>query len=233
MRSSETRLEPPQSLEIALRLLARNGYESTTVDELADAAQISRSTFFRRFGSKDDIVFADHDFLIERLRAQLSDHLGDPLTAVLEGTRQVLDYHLRRPETSKLRHELLQQNPVLRDRELITSYRYERSIADFLRRAMPDAPEWAMLAYASSVVSTHNFELRGWLRDPAEDAAGALLAGLRSLVQVFQPLLMPDADGDAGALPAPARQVVVAFVQPGETPAQALRSIAQSLETEA
>ena len=230
MRSSETRLEPPQSMEIALRLLARNGYESTTVDELADAAQISRSTFFRRFGSKDDIVFADHDFLIERLQAQLSDYLGDPLTAVCEGTRQVLDYHLRRPETSKLRHELLQQNPVLRDRELITSYRYERCIADFLRSALPDAPEWAMLAYASSVVSTHNFELRGWLRNHAADAAGSLLAELRQLVQVFQPLLMPDA---GAALPAPAPHVVVAFVRPGETPAQALRGIAQSLESEA
>ena len=56
-------------------------------------------------------------------------------------------------------------------------------------------------------------------------------------MQVFRPLLTPDTDtdavGDAGALPAPARQVIVAFVQPGETPAQALRGIAQSLESEA
>ena len=228
MRSSETRLEPPQGMEIALNLLARNGYESTTVDELADAAQISRSTFFRRFGSKDDIVFADHDFLIERLQAQLSDFLGDPLHAVQEGTRQVLDYHLRRPETSRLRHELLQQNPVLRDRELITSYRYERTIADFLRGALPEAPEWATLACASSVVSTHNFELRGWLRDTSTDAASALLTTLQQLVQLFQPLLMPD---EVTALPAATHQVVVALVQPGETAAQTLRNIARDLDS--
>ncbi|MFT2816474.1 TetR/AcrR family transcriptional regulator [Leifsonia sp. A12D58] len=215
-------------MEIALKLLARNGYESTTVDELADAAQISRSTFFRRFGSKDDIVFADHDFLIERLQTQLTDFLGDPLNAVQEGTRQVLDYHLRRPETSRLRHELLQQNPVLRDRELITSYRYERSIADFLRAALPAAPEWATLAFASSVVSTHNFELRGWLRDPSTDAASALATELKQLVELFRPLLKQDATTE---LPTPARQVIVALVQSGETPAQALRSIARDLES--
>ena len=39
----------------------RPGYEQTTASALADAIGMSRSTFFRRFGSKEDVVFSDQD----------------------------------------------------------------------------------------------------------------------------------------------------------------------------
>ena len=45
----------------ALDLLITQGFDATSVDELAAAAGISRSTFFRRFGSKENMVFADQE----------------------------------------------------------------------------------------------------------------------------------------------------------------------------
>ena len=41
----------------SIRLLAEQGWEATTVDRLALAAGISRATFFRKYVSKEDIVF--------------------------------------------------------------------------------------------------------------------------------------------------------------------------------
>jgi AcrR family transcriptional regulator len=43
----------------ALALFRRQGYEATTVQEIADAAEVSESTFFRYFPTKADVVLSD------------------------------------------------------------------------------------------------------------------------------------------------------------------------------
>ena len=45
----------------ALDLFVAQGFEATSVEQIAQAAGVSRSTFFRQFGGKDDVVFSDHD----------------------------------------------------------------------------------------------------------------------------------------------------------------------------
>jgi AcrR family transcriptional regulator len=45
--------------EHALRLFQEQGYERTTVDQIAEAAEISPSTFFRYFKTKEDVVLQD------------------------------------------------------------------------------------------------------------------------------------------------------------------------------
>lgn len=59
---------------IALRLFLEEGYEATTVDRIAEEAAISRRTFFRYFGSKEDLVVGKWDLIgtdiIERLASR-------------------------------------------------------------------------------------------------------------------------------------------------------------------
>ncbi len=57
--------------EHALRLFAENGYEATTVDQIAAAAEISPSTFFRYFPTKEDLVVQDQydDLLAAAMKA--------------------------------------------------------------------------------------------------------------------------------------------------------------------
>ncbi|SKG69000.1 transcriptional regulator [Mycobacteroides abscessus subsp. bolletii] len=60
--------------QIALRLFLDEGYEATTVDRIAEEAGISRRTFFRYFGSKEDLVVGKWDLIgfdiVERLSAR-------------------------------------------------------------------------------------------------------------------------------------------------------------------
>jgi AcrR family transcriptional regulator len=58
--------------EHALRLFRERGYNATTVEQIAEAAEISPSTFFRYFSTKEDVVvWDDYDpRLIEAFRAQ-------------------------------------------------------------------------------------------------------------------------------------------------------------------
>ncbi|MGX1806495.1 acyl-CoA-like ligand-binding transcription factor [Nocardia sp. NPDC055321] len=56
----------------AFRLFREQGYAATTVEQIADAAEISPSTFFRYFPSKEQVVLADDldPIMMERFRAQ-------------------------------------------------------------------------------------------------------------------------------------------------------------------
>ena len=212
---------------VAIALLASQGYETTTVEELADAAQISRSTFFRRFGSKEDVVFADHDYLLERLTAYLQAASGDPLEALRHGARIVLDHHLSRREASLTRHELLQHNPMLRDRELVSSHRYERAFATYLYSVVPGASErsWAITALSAGIVSVHNDMLRAWLKRAEIPAANVLDTQLGSLCSLFRPVLFPDQDKRAMS-----SRVVVAVFDGEIDPENILARIQSAIE---
>jgi AcrR family transcriptional regulator len=57
--------------EHALRLFQEQGYEQTTIDQIAAAAEISPSTFFRYFKTKEDVVIEDeYDPLLLKLIAE-------------------------------------------------------------------------------------------------------------------------------------------------------------------
>ena len=45
--------------EHALRLIRAQGYDATTVEQIAEAAEVSPSTFFRYFPTKEDVVLQD------------------------------------------------------------------------------------------------------------------------------------------------------------------------------
>ncbi|MEU3687537.1 TetR/AcrR family transcriptional regulator [Streptomyces narbonensis] len=45
-------------IRVALELFTTQGYERTTVDEIVEAVEVSQRTFFRYFGSKEEVAFA-------------------------------------------------------------------------------------------------------------------------------------------------------------------------------
>lgn len=172
----------------AVRYLAQHGYEQTTASALADAIGMSRSTFFRRFGSKEDVVFSDHDIALARLQQQLTTTERSAYDSIAIGTLEVSHLLTRDPDAARLRSELLRSTPSLRERELVITHRYERVFAEYLRRtAAPGTPEWAPVALAAAVVAVHNAALRRWLREDHSRAFGLLERELTELMGRFAP----------------------------------------------
>ena len=198
---------PPQSATAAIRRLAERGYEATTAEDLADAVGMSRSTFFRRFGSKDDVVFADHDHALAQLEAFLTDTTLDSAEALVQGTADVLRHLTRDPEAARLRLDIMRVTPALRDRELVITHRYERVYARYIREvAEPHTPGWVAPALAASLVAVHNSTLRDWLRGTVTDAPAAVTRDLRRVAALYAPWLDP-----AGSAPQPQRVMVAVF----------------------
>ena len=99
----------------ALRLFSEQGYAETSVEQIADAAEISPSTFFRYFPTKEEVVLAD--FLDQRVVEEFRTappELG-PTAALRHAVeRMMTDFD---PETLRLetiRNELIRQVPELR-----------------------------------------------------------------------------------------------------------------------
>src|SRR3954451_3042682 len=57
---------------VAMRLFTDRGFDATTVDDIAAAAGIGRRTFFRYFGSKNDVVWGRFGTELDRFRRTLA-----------------------------------------------------------------------------------------------------------------------------------------------------------------
>jgi AcrR family transcriptional regulator len=85
-----------QLMHVALRLFEAQGFENTTVEQIAAAAVVAPRTFFRYFPAKVDVLFADHQELVALVRDTLSARSPDePILdavrrAVLEGVERVV-----------------------------------------------------------------------------------------------------------------------------------------------
>ena len=130
--------------EAALRLLARQGFEDTTVDELAAAAGVSRRTFFRYFASKEDVVISSLVVVSEGILAEVEARPAaePPAVAIREAVKAVTVEDFaedREKSVALIRHT--QQVPALRARfaERLDLLREDLAVV-LARRAGRDAP---------------------------------------------------------------------------------------------
>jgi AcrR family transcriptional regulator len=103
----------------ALRLFAAQGYDATTVDEIVEAAEVSQSTFFRYFPTKEDVVLHDRydPLMLDAFAAQPAEL--SPIEALRGAMRSVLG-SLPADEREQERHRgaLVFSVPELRARAL-------------------------------------------------------------------------------------------------------------------
>ncbi|MGH2893561.1 MAG: TetR family transcriptional regulator, partial [Solirubrobacteraceae bacterium] len=72
VRGRPPRTSHDQLAGTALTLFVRDGFEETTLDDIATAVGVGRRTLFRYFSSKNDLVWGNFDGVLERLRAELA-----------------------------------------------------------------------------------------------------------------------------------------------------------------
>ena len=141
--------------DAAMKLFATQGFGATTIDEIAEAADVSRATVFSYFPTKEEIVFGDAGAAIGALADRLTERPDDQTTvAVVRAWLDELTGWFE-PELV-VQQRLVSEVPVVGARRLQLYGEAERAIADSLHAELG-------------------------LREPlaARLAAAALLAGLR------------------------------------------------------
>jgi AcrR family transcriptional regulator len=175
--------------EAAFALFDERGYEQTTVDDITERAGLGRTTFFRHYRSKEDVIFPDHDRLLEQIaeRLRTSSH-GTALVAVSDAVRLVLLHYLDEGDLARRRYALTSSVPTLRDREIASVARYQRLFREFIAGWMADTAEPAPLRaelMAAAVVAAHNHVLRRWLRGESPEPIREVDEALSLVIDLF------------------------------------------------
>jgi len=169
----------------ALELFVQHGFEQTSVEQIAKAAGVSRSTFFRQFGGKEDVVFADHEAILAMMRDYLGRPHADPWQAVCEASLKVYRHFAADPVLARRRYAVVRQVPALRDREIVAVFRYERLFDEYLRQALPGLDPLIAVSFAAEVTAIHNHVLRRLIRGTKRVPASVLRAALDDALHRF------------------------------------------------
>ncbi|MBA2560459.1 MAG: TetR family transcriptional regulator [Propionibacteriales bacterium] len=184
----------------ALELFATNGYQSTTVDAIAQLAGMSRRTFFRYFSSKEDAIFPDHDSLLVEVEARLGAmSSGSPVEAVCAAMHTVFESYLTDHDVALERYQLTHTIPTLRDREIASVSRYQRLLTSYLGSRYGRSAKGALQAelVAAAVIAAHNHVLRRWLRRGCTGRPRVDLdRAFEYVCSTFEPAAPPDRLGD-------------------------------------
>ncbi|MBZ4017786.1 TetR/AcrR family transcriptional regulator [Streptomyces purpurogeneiscleroticus] len=195
--------KPPARIRLAdaaFALFDERGYEQTTVDDIAERAGLGRTTFFRHYRSKEEVIFPDHDRLLDLIRDRLatSSH-STALVTVSDAVRLVLLHYIEEGDLARRRYALTSKVAALRDREIASVARYQRLFREFIADWMGDPTESASLRaelMAANVVAAHNHVLRRWLRGESSDPVAELDEAMREVLALFAtPGPLPEADG--------------------------------------
>jgi AcrR family transcriptional regulator len=144
----------------ALDLFTENGYEETTVAQIADRAGLNRATFFRHFADKREVLFGGEDVLAglftDAIRAASPDATPtECLQAAFAAAGVVLNSQQRAKAAQRVR--VAAANTEVQERGLLKHARITRSISAALRERGADeltarlGAEVGMLAFAIAV----------------------------------------------------------------------------------
>jgi len=174
---------------IAIELFRTRGFDETTIDDIAAAANVGRRTVFRYYASKNDLPWGEFQDLLAHMRDYLAQMSPDiPLVDALRTA--VLDFN-RFPEEEvpfhRTRMRLLLEVPALVAHSTLKYAEWRAVVSEFVARRLrvpadslePQAMAWALLGVSISAYEQ-------WLRHDDADLQVLLESAYRMLATSFR-----------------------------------------------
>jgi AcrR family transcriptional regulator len=152
----------------AMELYAEQGFEQTTVAEIAARAGLTERTFFRHFADKREVLFYGMERLRDLLARAVADAPAsatamDAVGAAFEAAGAIFQEN---PERVRLRDAIVSANAELRERELIKLAAMAAAVAGALRDR--GIPEPAASLAAEAGVAVFKVAFARWISDPGQ-----------------------------------------------------------------
>jgi AcrR family transcriptional regulator len=172
-------------IDAALDLFARKGFDATTIEDIAAAADVSPRTFFRYFESKVDLVMARNEAHGDKIGPLVAAR--PPSEGPLEALRQVMQQSMCEwlADPSMVRElQVMMSTPTLRNKAREHFYEEEAELVSaFAARLGTDDDDLTANVMASAAASTIWTVIERWLAEgkqverliPMIDEAFALL----------------------------------------------------------
>jgi len=178
---------------VALELFTENGFDATTIDDVAEAAGIGRRTFFRYYASKNDLAWGDFDGQLDLFRHELAGYVDRPMMdalrcAVVEFNRvdaRDLDQHRRRMQ-------LILTVPALQAHFTLRYSAWRAAVEEFAaaRTGRPvGSPVPQLVGHVALATCRAAYEQ--WLAHPNADLSQLIDSAFSTLAQGFAHLERP------------------------------------------
>jgi AcrR family transcriptional regulator len=172
----------------AEELFLSRGYEKTTVEQIAQAAGVSRRTFFRYYETKEDVMVERSEGFGELLLSELAKRprAEPPLVAIRNALVPAVEAALAERDLVRYSIRLLRETSVLRRAIMERRNRLEERIAALMARrlgAARDDNTPMLLAFVTRAL--HDTAFNAWYDHETDDIAGLvddLVDRLRAIV---------------------------------------------------
>jgi AcrR family transcriptional regulator len=173
-----SRWEPNASerlLGAALALYRENGYDQTTVAEIAERAGLTERTFFRYFGDKREVLFAGQGRLLELYAATIAaaPEPATPLDMVAAALQAGAPVFEERREFARQRQAVIDSHPELQEREQLKRASMAAAMTEALQRR--GVAELAASLAAEVAVIAFKTAFSRWVRDPGAPGLSQLI----------------------------------------------------------
>lgn len=150
----------------ALELFNRHGFDATTTEQIAAAADISPRTFFSYFATKEDVVLADYAQRLERILEELAGRpSGEGPWEALRASLLVVasDYEAER-EQLMVRFSIMAECPSVFARNLALQAGWEDALADAIAERIDAEPDDVTpRLMAAAALASMRSSIRHWL----------------------------------------------------------------------
>jgi len=162
--------------QAAMALFLDRGFEATTLDEIASAADISRRSFFHYFASKEDVVFAwQEESTAALITAVAARPANESMLAAAENAILAMVMELKPGEAIAIAR-LKRDNPALQARDQVKHEKLERALAEALSRRTGHKTE-KLQARLVAMIATGAMRIGGelWAAEGAREKPEALV----------------------------------------------------------
>jgi len=173
----------------ALERFLAHGVEETSAEQIAEDAGVSLRTFYRHFGSKHDLLFADFDAGLQWFRSALAARpAGEPLIESVQAAIFAFPYDVEAiTQIAAMRTEELDAARIARQVRRVEQA-FADAIADHLRRRMSAADELSVVVTSRCIAAAVFAAMEDWmlgekrsldeLAQVSRAALGAVRAGM-------------------------------------------------------